>query len=218
LVALWFGIYSKGGINMENKLIHLCALNLANRLNQYMGKSGPEFTKLVLGMEVIIINVSKLIIIYLLAAALGVVVQTAIIQAGYVLIKRHSFGLHALNSTVCTVVSCLMFVITPLILSGFGINNLTVLVVFIFIVMCLYLYAPADTKARPLVGVKLRAHLKKKAVFCGLVLMLITLLIPSYELKFLLTLGAVYQCLGILPITYKILKRSEKNYEKFEQT
>lgn len=201
---------------MENKLITLLAKRLASWMNQYTHKEGFELLKLEVGIECILINISKMIIIYTLATLLGVLLQTFIIHFAFVLTKRYSFGAHALNSTVCTIVSCCMFVIAPLIMSGVGITNQVVIIVFAAIIYTLYKFAPADTKARPLIGAKLRKQLKKRATICGIILLIITLLIPNESIKLLLVLGAVYQCISILPITYKILGRSTKNYEKYE--
>ena len=203
---------------MENIIIHKAAVALSGKLNLYIGRDGLELKKMTLGMEVAIINISKLVAIYVLAALLGVVGPTAVIHIAYFAIKRYSFGLHALNSTVCTVVSCCLFVAVPLAVQvmGLGIGNVTVGAVFAVVLACLYCYAPADTKARPLIGAQLRVQLKKKAVLCGAVLMLVALLIPSGEVKLLLTLGVVFQTVSVLPITYKILKRSERNYETYE--
>ena len=202
---------------MENKMINSAAHYFARRINVYANKEGVEYKKLVLGMEMMIINVTKLVVLYLLAMTLGVLVQTLTLHAGYLLIKRYSFGLHALNSTVCTMITCVMFAIVPWVFSGFGINNFIVIVVFVPVISCLYLYAPADTKARPLIGEALREKLKRSSAICGAVLFAIVVLIPHPHVKFLLTLGAVYQCLAILPLTYKLLKRSERNYEKYER-
>ena len=202
---------------MENRLIHISATKLALWFNRYVGKEGLEFQKLVLGIEILIINVSKFIIMYTLAALLGTLWQTAILHIAYIPIKRYSFGLHALNSTVCTIVSCSMFVLMPWLLRGAGISNIAVIAAFAPIIVCFYRYAPADTKYRPLVGAKLRKELKLKAVVCGIALMAIALLIPNPHIKLLLTLGAVYQCIAILPLTYKLLKRSERNYETYEK-
>ena len=202
---------------MENKIIQNISHSLAVKLNHYNNKEGLEFTKMKYGMEVFLINISKLIIMYLLAALLGVLPQTLIIHGAYWAVKRYSFGLHALNSTVCTVASCILFVFCPWYLAGMGVGNVVVLAVFSFLILSLYLYAPADTKAMPLIGQKLRARFKKKAVAIGVVLMVIALVIPSESIKLLLTLGAVYQTVSILPLTYKILKRSEKNHEKYEK-
>ena len=201
---------------MENRIIHTAAQGLAGRLNRCIGKEGLELQKMVMGMEILLINVSKLIAVYLLAFVMGIVVQAVILHVAYLVIKRYSFGLHSLSSTLCTVVSCCMFAVMPWLLRGAEIGNIVVFAVFALVIPCLYRYAPADTKARPLIGLKLRARLKRRAVACGVILMAVALIVPSYEVKFLLTLGAAYQCVSILPLTYKILKRSEKNYEKYE--
>jgi len=110
-----------------------------------------------------------------------------------------------------------LFVAVPWALQGVGISNSAVFVSFIAVILCLYRYAPADTKARPLVGKVMRARLRKKAVICGVILLAIALLTPYREIKLLITLGAAFQCISILPITYKTLKRSERNYEFYEQ-
>ena len=201
---------------MENKLIQATAKSLARWMNRYANKEGLELQKLELGLEAYIINTTNLIIIYLLAALLGSLAQTAIIHFAFIIIKRYSFGVHALNSTVCTLVSCFTFVITPLLVSNMGVNNFGVLVVFVAVISFLYRYAPADTKARPIIGATLRGWLKMKAVVCGLLLMVIALVVPNEHFKLLLSLGAVFQCISIFPLTYKILRRSERNYEKYE--
>ena len=202
---------------MGNKLLRAAANKIAIRLNSYSNVEGLEFTKMVIGIEAFIINVVKLLIIYLLAAILGVIPSTLVIHGAFALIKRYSLGLHALSVTMCAVVSCLLLVIVPWLLQGVTINNIVVVSAFAPIMFSLYLFAPADTKARPLIGKKLRTSHKRKTLICGALLLGITLLIPNESVKFLLTLGAVYQVIAILPLTYKILKRSEKNYEKFEQ-
>ena len=201
---------------MENKLIHFSAFLLAERLNRYLRKDGLALKKLELGMEILLINVSKIIIVYILAALLGTVVQTFILHTAYVLVRRYSYGLHALNTTVCTLMSCCLFVLAPRILYGVEISNPAAAAGFILIIYCLYRYAPADTKSRPLVGAKMRARLKRNAVISGFILMIAALVIPNESVKFLLVLGAAYQCISIMPFTYKLLKRSAKNYENYE--
>ncbi|MCL1884413.1 MAG: accessory gene regulator B family protein [Defluviitaleaceae bacterium] len=202
---------------MKPNLTRRVALILAEKLNFYTKKEGLAFTKMELGMEVFLVNISKIIIMYLLATLIGVLWQTIAIHFAFALIKRYSFGAHALNSMVCTAICCFAFVIIPWLLLDIGINNFGVVAVFTTVIFILYLYAPADTKAKPLVGKGLRLQLKNKALICGFALMLVALLVPSQSLKLLLALGAIFQCVAILPITYKILKRSERNYEKYEK-
>ena len=197
-------------------MIRAAAKRLALWINRYANKEGLEFDKLKLGAEIFLISVSKYIIIYSLAVWLGVLPQTFATHVAYGLIKRYSFGLHALNSTVCTVVSCIMFVFIPLLLTDLRVNNYMVVIVFAVVIGILYRYAPADTEARPLIGSRLRKELNRKAVTCGVVVGTAAFLIPSESIRLLLMLGAVYQSISILPLTYKILRRSERNYESYE--
>lgn len=203
---------------MEGKLTKAAAGWLAIKLNRYTRKEGKELTKMTLGMEVFLINVFKLTVVYVLAALVGILSLTLVTHIAFVAIKRYSFGLHALNSTVCTLVSCTMFVLIPWLVSGFGIGNLTVAILFAGILFSLFFFAPADTKAKPLFGANNRKRLKIKAFASGVVVLIAALVIPNETIKLLLTLGAVYQSISILPLTYKILKRSERNYEKYERT
>ena len=209
-------MYTRKGVGLETKIIHNIALRLTEMLNRHVGRTGLELTKTVFGMERFLINASKLIILCTLSALMGMLLQTVIIQLAFGLLRKNAFGLHALNSTVCTLISCGLFVFVPRLLLGVGIGNWIVSVAFIPAILVLYIYAPADTKARPLVGHKLRLKLKRQAVASGLLLFAATLLIPNEPIKLLLTLGAVYQCVSILPLSYKILKRSERNYEMYE--
>jgi accessory gene regulator B len=201
---------------VENRWIHALARYLAGKVNAYAHKDDAGLQKIVFGAEIFIINISKLIIIYALALILGTVWQTIIVHAAYMITKRYSFGLHALNSTVCTAVSCFMFVLTPLLLNELGMGNAAAALVFSAIIIILYRFAPADTKAWPLVGEKRREIMKRKAVLCGTALMVTAMLVPNGSVKLLLAMGAAYQCLAVLPLTYKILKRSVKNYEAYE--
>ena len=203
---------------MENDLLRQSAKTLAGKINHHTRKEGLELTKMELGAEVFLINTSKIIIIYLLAALLGILLQTLTIHSAFALLKRYSFGLHALNSTVCTLVSCFMFVAVPLLLTlgNVGIGNYGVIIIFSAINLILFCYAPADTKARPIIGAHRRKRFKQKAVASAIFLMAVALLIPNESIKLLLTVGAVYQSISVLPFTYKILNRSVRNYEIYE--
>ena len=92
------GMASVGGMaGMENELIRKTAVNLAANMNRYICKEGIELRKMELGLEIFLVNVSKLIIIYALAIFLGVVWQTLVVQGAFAILKRYSFGLHALR-------------------------------------------------------------------------------------------------------------------------
>lgn len=187
------------------------------RLNSYIHKEGLELIKLKLGIEIILINLTKFTIIFLVAAFTGLLKESILMSLVFASIRKSAFGLHAKNSIVCTITSINMFVTGAYISKYLLINNIMVILIFSIIISLLYKYAPADTEAHPLLSKKLRDRLRKKAVVTGIALMIITLTIPSSRIKTLIVLASCYEVINILPLTYKILKRRYRNYENFER-
>ncbi|WP_088825755.1 MULTISPECIES: accessory gene regulator B family protein [Listeria] len=174
------------------------------------------YLKVKYGVEVILINVFKISFVYILALLIGVFWETLITHLAYLTLRRYSFGLHALKSLNCTIISVAMFVIGPALFQLLPSTNLIVILVFAFVLFNMFQYAPSDTESLPLIGTKERQKLKRKAVGCTIVLFLITLFIPSAEMKTLIMLGSVYQVISIHPLMYKLLNRRYNNYENYE--
>ena len=95
-------------------------------------------------------------------------------------------------------------------------GNIAVAAVFTVVALIMFRYAPADTKQRPLVGARTRERIRMKAVGWVVLLGIVTLQCPDPSIKLCITLGAVCQCFSILPLTYKVLGRSGRNYESYE--
>lgn len=174
------------------------------------------YLKVKYGLEIILINTMKFIAVYGVALLLGIVWQTITVHLAYLMIRRYSFGLHATKSWICTVVSVSMFDLIPYFAKELLLNNWIVLGVFIFVLLNVFFFAPADTESLPLIGKDNRKKLKRKAMVCTLLLMGIALLVPIAEMKVLIMLGALYQVVSINPLVYKILNRRYHNYESYE--
>ncbi|WP_088815992.1 MULTISPECIES: accessory gene regulator B family protein [Listeria] len=174
------------------------------------------YLKVKYGVEVILINIFKISFVYILALLIGVFWETLITHLAFIVLRRYSFGLHAIKSWNCTITSLLMFVLGPFVFQSVQSNNIAVIVVFAFVLINMFHYAPSDTESLPLIGSGERKILKRKAMVCTLVLFLITLLVPFAEMKTLIMLGSVYQVISIHPLMYKLLNRRYKNYESYE--
>lgn len=174
------------------------------------------YLKVKYGLEIILINTMKFIAVYGVALLIGMLWQTITIHVSYMLIRRYSFGLHASKSWVCTFLSIGMFNIIPYLTQTVVLNNWIVLVISMFILLNVILFAPADTESLPLVGRENRKKLKRKAIACTLLLTGIALLVPIAEMKVLIMIGALYQVVSINPLVYKILNRRYHNYESYE--
>ncbi|MBK2003255.1 accessory gene regulator ArgB-like protein [Listeria ivanovii subsp. londoniensis] len=174
------------------------------------------YLKVKYGLEIIIINVMKFAIVYGLALVTGVLLQTMTVHLSYLWLRRYSFGLHATKTLNCTLMSLAMFVLTPLVFQNVLSNNWIVLGAFGFILLNMYFFAPADTENLPLIGEEHRKNLKRKAMIGTLILTGIALLVPFAEMKTLIVIGSLFQVISINPITYKLLRRRYRNYEKYE--
>jgi accessory gene regulator B len=205
--------------NLKNQinLIDRIADSITFKVNTYLNKEGLELEKMKLGFEIVLINVSKLIIIMTIAAMLNLVKETLFMILVFGCIRRSSFGIHAKSSIMCTFTCILMFNFGAYLSHYLNLNNYIVFICFTIINILLFKYAPADTECHPLLGAKLRAKLKREAVLTGISLMVIALIIPIIIVKTLIILSASYAVIIILPVTYKILKRGYNNYEQYER-
>ncbi len=166
------------------------------------------------GIEVLIINISKLIITLIVAKLLGIVVETLETIIVVSLIRHYSFGAHASTSFLCTIVTLIMF-IGPVILSKYiNFNYYIDGVLFVISIILLYKYAPADTEKRPLISAKKREMLKKKTLIMVGVLGIVALITNIYSLKVTIFLGMFVASLMTTPLVYKILGQKYNNYER----
>lgn len=200
-------------INLMEKLAQI----IVNSINSYLHKEGLELQKMKLGIEILLINISKFILIFIIAAKFNLLKESLFMSLIFVIIRRNAFGLHAKNSFVCTLVSLTIFVFGSYLSYYLKFNNYTVFIIFTIINILLYKYAPADTENHPLLGKNLREKRRKDALITGLILMILALIIPNNIIKTLMSLAAISAVILILPITYILLKRSYRNYEKYER-
>jgi|GEM_PF-207854 len=194
--------------------------SFASRTALWMNKERQgdhiDYLKMKLGIETILTNVSKGLIVYGTAIILGLFLQTLILHVAYAVLRRYSYGLHANSSTVCSVISIVLFIGTPILCQYIPFNSLIVIGCGLLFITLLYLYAPADTDKSPIIGAERRRTLRMKSMVACAVITGIAFLYPDPFIKSLLMLGMAIQIVMILPLTYKILKRSVNNYEQYE--
>lgn len=201
---------------LETDILHNLAVKWTSKLNRYAQKEGIELQKMILGMEIILHNIPKIVLMIVVSLILGIFQQTFVTWLSFVCIRRYASGLHASNSTTCTVMTLLMFVAMPYVMQNITIGAITFILIFAIVGLGLYIYAPADTKARPILGKKKRGRLKRSAVIANFVMLAVTLIFLNEVFYVLVAMGAVYAVVVVLPLTYKILRRSIKNYEQYE--
>lgn len=202
---------------VRKNLGELIATTIACWIQKRTSIDELEYLKIKLGIEVIIINLVKGIIVYGISFVLNIFYLTLVLHSSYLFIRSKSHGLHATRSLNCTIISVLLFVLLPYTLKGIIFSNSFIFFIFVISFCCLNKYAPADTDKQPLIGRNKREKLRKQSLIRCLILFLITLGIQNSLIKLMITLGVMFQIIFILPVTYKLLKRSYNNYEKYEE-
>ena len=201
---------------VHTSLTESLASKIALWINKERDGEHIRYLKMKLGIETLLINTMKSVLVYGLALLFNMLLETLIVHATYYAVRRISFGLHASTSFRCSMISVMLFVGLPYICSYIMIGNDMVLITGLISAVLLYRYAPADTDKFPLLGAKRRKKLRMASVRTAVILTLIALLCPSHTVKTLMMTGMLLQIISILPVTYKILKRSVRNYEKYE--
>jgi accessory gene regulator B len=197
-------------------LIETLASRLAHWMNRERQGDHIDYLKMKLGIETILTNMTKGIIVYGVAIVLNLFLQTLILHIAYAALRKYSYGIHANSSTVCSIISIILFVGTPVLSQYLPFNSLLVIGCGLLFLTLLYLYAPADTDKSPIIGGERRRSLRNKSLVTCSVITIIALLYPDPFIKSLLMLGMALQIVMILPLTYKLFRRSVKNYEQFE--
>ena len=185
-------------------------------LKKYCTYSDEEIEKLEYGLEGIYLTITKLIIIFITAALLGIVKEFITLIFLFNIIRYTGFGFHANKSYECLLFSAFCFLIIPI----FFINlNLTK---FIYILICLFcifnylLFAPADTIKRPLINKKKRIIRKIITIIIGITYFLVGLLLFNHWISSILLSALVIEAIVVNPITYYFFRQPYNNFKNLK--
>lgn len=199
-----------GSEEVKEKFI-ASVVNLAKRKKEY---TEEEVAIMRYALEGIYLTFTKILVITLIAALLGLFKEYIWFVLLYTPIRSVSFGWHANTTKECWVVSILAFILIPYIFSIITINEITKIILLTFSILGFALYSPADTKKRPIVN-------KKRRLLFKVVSLIITLVYCCYSFKQsnlisnLMIASLLYQSLLINPLIYKITHQEFNNYKTY---
>lgn len=168
------------------------------------------------GIEVLLINLFKSFILFLAACFLGIFKEVLMFFICFAFLRFSASGVHASSGILCNIINFLIF-IGGCYLSIYLPLPLPYLVLFFILSLLLvYLYAPADTRKKPIESRKLRQKLKTKALLSTTILFLIMLNMHSNIYKNIITYAVLSEALCLTPIIYKILGEEYHYYENHQ--
>lgn len=196
---------------MKEKFI-ASVVNLAKKNKEYTEEE--EVAIMRYALEGIYLTFTKILVITLIAALLGLFKEYIWFVLLYTPIRSVSFGWHANTTKECWVVSILAFILIPYTFSIITINRITKIILLTFSIFIFALYSPADTKKRPIVN-------KKRRLMFKVASLIITLVYCCYSFKHsnlisnLMIASLLYQSLLINPLIYKITHQEFNNYKTY---
>lgn len=130
-------------------------------------------------------------------------------------LRSTGFGLHATKSWICLLSSSIVFLCFPLLSKIINIPLNFKFLLGICSILLIYIYAPADTKKRPLIKKEKREMYKFKTTIKCIFLVILSLIIKDDTISNLIIFGIWNEVFMILPITYKIFNLSYNNYKTY---
>ena len=191
---------------------HFLNVNL-NYINSKLTFDDRKQKMIKYGLECIYTMITKSTAIIILSIIINTFYETLFLIIFYTFIRMFGFGIHATSNIKCWIVSVSTYSILPLIIRYVGINQIVVISCEMIAFLGLLLWAPADTKKRPLIHKDKR--LKDKIIvlsiaFIYIIYSLFYLNIFSKAMMFGMLIELVCTC----PLTYIIFKQSYNNYKK----
>ena len=172
-----------------------------------------EKKKVRYGVYIFYVNITKIAMLLLVAFLLDVLYPVMLIWLFFALLRKTAFGIHSSNSLICTLVSLTTFVGGAFISKNVILTDIIIYSIYIICFIAMFIYAPADTEARPLVGKKFRKRLKIETLITFIIISASVIYINIYLLKIIFAIAAIAETVSILPITYKVCKRRYRNYD-----
>ena len=189
------------------------AINLIKKNNPHLNEIKLEEIKY--GLEGIYLTISKLIIILSISLLLGIIKEFLLFLLLYNVIRLFAFGMHASKSSICLTISIFIFILFPYILRILIIPFNLKIIISIFCLLAIILYAPADTHKRPLINKKKRFIFKILSIVITIIYIILSFNLNNTFITNSLLIALLIEVILILPITYKIFKLPYNNYKTY---
>ena len=196
---------------MKNKFID-SYMNII--MNNKSNLNSEEIEKLKYAIEGIYLTITKLVIILILGIILNILKEILIVLLFYNLLRYFGFGYHAKGSKECLIISSLFFVLFPYIIC----QNISLtsykIPIFVVCAVNFLLFAPSDTKKRPMVNKKKKLKRKILTLLVTFIYFIVCSFIEQKTAS-LIILATVIEAIMVNPIMYKITGQPYNNYKNY---
>ena len=155
---------------------------------------------------------TKSFVILLLSILLGTFKITLVTLLLYSILRGFTFGIHATKNLYCWIISLTVYVVVPLIIKNFLFSQYMIYVFFSFGIVAIVLWAPSDTKARPLINKNKRIMNKIISLLIASLMITISYFSNNTNLSEIVACLLLINSICICPFTYFVFKQPYRNY------
>lgn len=167
------------------------------------------------GLESIYLSLTKVVVILFITLLLGIFKEAVILLLFFNCIRATGFGIHASKSWMCWISSSLLFIGLPYACIYLQIPLAVHYIIIGLSLICFLLYAPADTKKRPLVRKNRRIKFKILTLIISLIYIGLFFYTDSIFIRNVISSSMLLEAVLIHPLTYRVFKLPYKNYERY---
>ena len=180
---------------------------------KYHSYSEIEQKKLRYGLEGMYLTITKMVLLVILSFILDIFKEFIIVTILFNFIRYTGFGFHAEKSYQCLLFSTFNFIVIPYIFLHIHLPNIIIYEICGICILHYLLFAPADTKKRPLTNKRKRIIRKIITVIIGIIYTILIILLDSKYWAGILLSALIIQAIIINPLTYRLFKQPYNNYK-----
>ena len=182
---------------------------LTNRIRKEMPEIDDERAEVInYGLQIILGEFPKLIIMLVVAQFLGIFKQTVLTFLILLPYRGFSGGFHLKTHIGCIVSTCTFYcgiaMLAKNIVLDIQLKYIFIIATAVFSTIMIKLYAPADTEEVPILSKKIRKQKKILSYMSLAIGLAIALVIPNGEISNIIIFGYIVQTCMITKIAYKI--------------
>ena len=196
----------------------VCTL-LLKRMRQEMPEIDDERTQVInYGLQILIGEIPKIFIILLISWILGIFKLTLITFILIMPYRSVSGGFHLHTHIGCIIATTLTYCGTAFVSQYIVLNDIVkyilILLIWIFSMAMIKLYAPADTEEVPILETKVRRKKQLASYIIATISLIAAIFIRDNVISNILIIGTLLQTLYITKVMYK-LTNNKYGYEVY---
>jgi len=164
------------------------------------------------GLEALYNLLTKTVVILIITSILGCLKECLLFILFYTLLRLFAYGLHASNSILCWLTTIPIYVGGSLIIKYLYIPKYIIAIIWSIYTLFVLLWAPADTKKRPLIRKERRRKLKIESLIICFIYYLLIIIVKSPKILNAMSISMILESICICPLTYYITHNRFNNY------